>query len=278
MAEMPPVDEFDSLALGSNLKEDFTGVIRDAQFVKSDRGDNWQLRVWIDADDGDEVEQGYGVGGDWASYDGGQTIEHPKGERTKINNQTSYAGWITAAVKSGAEEELRGRNRDLNNQGYRAAALWTGLRFHFDVVEVPGRTRLKVKNAEGVEVDEWQDTTYQRIYPTAFAKDGEQLTLTPTSNSSEPGDSQPAPTPQATSSSTPSTPQGASPAGQTGPLESLTVSDQTKLKLLAKTKTGDEFTDAILTFTLENGRGILELGDTMIAAISDGSLYKTLKG
>lgn len=262
--QMPREDEFDSLSVGSGLKEDFIGVIRNAQFVKSDQGQNWNIQLFIDADDGEEVEARYGLGGDWSSYDGGVTIQHPKGERQKINNQTAYSGLIVSAVGSGAEDELKKRNRALNNFGYRHKDLWIGLSFHWDVVEVPGRTKVG---------DDWVDRMYQRMLPDKFVgESGVQNTLpqpAPVPTEASPAVSTPAPvatTQPATSSPAPH------PA-----MSTLAVIDQGKLKILAHQYDTGKFLDEAMALTLSDGKSMLDV-DGMIAALSDGSLYAALKG
>jgi hypothetical protein len=85
-------DEFDPYAGSSGLKDDFDGVIVDAWAELDTQNAGNRTNAWLKilADDGEEVSNRYGLGSDWASYDGGETIEHPKGARE--------AGSCTAAV------------------------------------------------------------------------------------------------------------------------------------------------------------------------------------
>lgn len=196
-------DEFDSYAPGSNLKEDFDGTIIKASFDKGDNNNaNFSFHPVIAADDGDEVESFYGLGSDWESYDGGSSVEHPKGSQRKFNGQTAYSEWNVFAAFgfdgdredvnarpnrpprtdeerqacTGAYARLREVDREFEGRGAQHAQPWVGMRFHFDVLKRPGRERRVVKapdgsaliGPDGKEVVEWKDVERERMLPVRF--------------------------------------------------------------------------------------------------------------
>jgi hypothetical protein len=121
----------------SGLKEDFTGTIFEAEWVQGQRG-GYSLQLKILADDEEVVQVNLGAGKDWVSYDGGESVKGP-GPRAKFNERSGMWRWISAAVKAGAGDELKRRDRErFNGKGPLYAAVWLGLRFHFDVVKEPG--------------------------------------------------------------------------------------------------------------------------------------------
>jgi hypothetical protein len=198
---MSNAEEFDPFAPGSNLKEDFDGVVKEVRFEKSSQGDNYTAHVIVQADDGDEVESFLSLGKDWVTYDGGRSVEHPRGARMKFNGQTGYSEWITFAMGGfdgdrhdpdaepadiqlgrGAAGVLRERNRRLDNRGPQMAELWEGLRFHFDVVNRHGRTR---------RGDQWVDVVNERMMPVRYLGEVAQQQSFP-----QPPQPQPQPQPQ----------------------------------------------------------------------------------
>jgi hypothetical protein len=149
--------DYDPYSGDSGLRSDFDGEVVLARFEQGTRG-NYNLELTFDID-GEEYKQRYSVGKDWVSYDGGETIEHPNGEKARFNNRTAYFDFISAAMGSGGEveNELRRRNRELyDNHGPMHAANWEGFRFHMDALTRKGI----VQNDEGVWVDG------ERVLPT----------------------------------------------------------------------------------------------------------------
>jgi hypothetical protein len=125
------VDEFDT---DKGVKDDYDGVIVDAHFSASQQGDI-NLVLKKKADDGDEVEDFYRVGTDWASFDGGETVEHPS--KSKVRADSQLAVLVDRAMLSGAEAVIRDRSAENGRKGQRTARLWPGLKFHWDVEEKP---------------------------------------------------------------------------------------------------------------------------------------------
>jgi hypothetical protein len=132
----------------SGLKEGpFDGVIYKAEFAQGQSG-RWSLQLEILADDEDVVKVALGVGNDWASYDGGETIQGPS-SRKKFSDRSGMWRWISAANQAGAVGELKRRDvEDFHGKGPLTAAIWHGLKFTFDQVKEPGDR----PNAEGVWV------------------------------------------------------------------------------------------------------------------------------
>src|SRR5215472_14862573 len=135
-------EEFDPFAPGSNLKEDFDGTVREVTFEKSSQGDNYTAHMIVMADDGEEVESFLSLGKDWVSYDGGRSVEHPRGTKVKFNAQTVYSEFLTFAMGGfvgdkhnpdaepadpdrggGAAKVMWERNRNLQNRGPQFAEL-----------------------------------------------------------------------------------------------------------------------------------------------------------
>lgn len=161
-------DEFDPYKPGTGLKDDFDGTIVDSNFTTDPQTGRCSLILMVQADDGDEVPQRYGCGSDWDTFDGGETVRHPKGERTLFSNQTAYSDFMVHAMEAGAREVMYQRLRD--GLGPRAAANWHGLKFHWEVLPRPTRTR-------NDETGEWENTTINRTLPTKFLGADGQGTL-----------------------------------------------------------------------------------------------------
>lgn len=141
-------DEQDPFRGESGLKDDFDGVITEAWFVKDpgQNGGNAYLNLKVLADDGDEVEQRYSCGPDWAVYSGGENVQHPKDKPEKIkvfNNASKIQGLVVQArdvmAEAGAVEVLLARSKKHasdnypNGEGARYADLWPGLKFHWEI-------------------------------------------------------------------------------------------------------------------------------------------------
>lgn len=152
-------DEFDT---DKGVKDDYDGLVTDAYFQA---GDNSETNLVLKklADDGDEVEDYYRVGADWASFDGGETVEHPT--KTKIRADSQIAILVERAMAlKGAEAVIRARSSANGSKGQRTAKLWPGLKFHWTVFEKP----YKFKNRAGEDVE----GTSFKSYPSAFLGEG----------------------------------------------------------------------------------------------------------
>jgi hypothetical protein len=148
-------DEFDT---DKGVKDDYDGVITEAYFQAGDQGDT-NLVLKKLAEDGDEVEDFYRVGTDWASFDGGETIEHPS--KSKIRADSQLATLVEKAMEAGANDVIRERSAANGSRGQRTARLWPGLRFHWDVDAKPYNFKDR-KTGEDVV-----GTSY-KSYPTKF--------------------------------------------------------------------------------------------------------------
>ena len=232
-------DEFDT---DKGVKDDFDGVVKDAFFQVGEQGDTNLVLVKV-ADDGDEVEDRYRIGTDWASFDGGETVEHPS--KTKIRADSQVAILVERAMMSGAEDEIRQRSAENGGKGQRTSKLWPGLRFHWDVDAKP----YKFKNREGEEVE---GTSY-KSYPSKYLGVGE----IPTGDGSG----------SASGSSTVSTGQSTG-SGSGDP--QMPADIMARLKVLAQSKSFPEWVDEALTIDW--------VRDNMLSALGDESYYNSLKG
>lgn len=161
-------DEFDT---DKGIKEDYDGTIKDSFFQVGEQG-RTNLVLMVVADDGEEVEARYSIGPDWASFDGGETVEHPN--KTKIRADSQLAVLVEKAMLSGAEHVIRQRSSANGGKGQRTAKLWPGLKFHWDVEAKP----YDFKNRETGE--QVQGTSY-KSYPSRFL--GEQSVEQPAQES-----------------------------------------------------------------------------------------------
>jgi hypothetical protein len=276
-------DEFDPFAPGSNLRDNFDGVTR-CVFEKSENSDNYNAHMYILATDGDEVESFLSLGKDWVSYDGGKSVEHPRGEATKFNAQTTYSEFIVFAMGGfdgdkenpderpaplekglGGAEVMRARNRELNNRGPQVAAIWDDLLWHFDVVKRHGRQRV-VSQVDGKERVEWLDIVQERMMPTRFiGVRGHQESF--------PVDAPPAPAPAPAGAASPSAPV----AGVHPALADLDQTDRNALTTLARERSFGDFVDLVMALPSASGGTMLDK-PKVIQALSDEGFYNTLRG
>lgn len=126
-------EEFDSWQTGSGLLTDYEGTVIKAEFaidVNYQQGIPYLLFLtleYVDKDSGETFEnvERYSVGSDWKSYDGGETVEHPKGATQRINKNGQYGRLIDAAIEAGGADLLRKRGKATN------AGVWVGTQWHF---------------------------------------------------------------------------------------------------------------------------------------------------
>jgi len=145
-------DEFDT---DKGIKEDYDGVVKEAYFQAGDMG-RTSLVLMVMADDGEEVEARYSVGSDWASFDGGETVEHPS--KSKIRADSQLATLVEKAMLSGAEHVIRQR---AEGKGQKTAKLWPGLKFHWEVEAKPYSFQDRQSGEE-------RSGTSYKSYPTRF--------------------------------------------------------------------------------------------------------------
>jgi len=156
-------DEFDT---DKGVKDDYVGTIVDAFFKGSEqRPDDVSLVLVKIAEDGDQVEDYYRVGTDWASFDGGETVEHASKSKVRADSQL---GILTEkAMLCGAETVIRERSDANGNKGYKTAKLWPGLTFHWTVE----KRHINFKGSDG----EMVDRDVYKSYPDAFIGVNEQV-------------------------------------------------------------------------------------------------------
>lgn len=238
----------DEFTYDKGIKDDYDGVILDAWFgIPDGSGDRTHLILKKLADDGEEVEDRYPVGQEWASFDGGKTVEHAS--KTRMRSDAGVATLTTKAFECGAEEVLRERSAANNSLGGKSSALWPGLKFHWTVESKPFSFKDQTTGelVEGVS---------NRSYPDKF------LGIVDVPAGGEGGGA----------SSTASSTGGDNPTSATDPLDGVDPAIATKLKILAQTKPYSEWVDEALALT--------EVRDnaTLLSALGDEGFYNKLKG
>lgn len=246
-------EEFDPFKGESGFKDDYDGVVEEAWFAAGDYGVNLHLKII--ADDGEEVENRYPTGPDWETFDGGDTVEHPKGERKGFNKNTRYFQLIgTAMGLEGVEGLLRERSRALDGKGPKAAALWKGLKFHWNVMT-------ESKTFKDKDTQEKVTKDVSTVLPTAFLGTSEGSVPTATPAASAPAAS-------------PGTPVASAevPAPASDSTQAIPPNLLVPLKAAAKqAATFTEFADAAMEVP-----GVLENNDVM-GKIVDEAFYTSLR-
>src|SRR5437762_1581166 len=123
----------------SGLLSDYEGTVVDAWFGIDTQYNPDTTLLWLkmqtDVPETPEFVEKYSCGGDWKSFDGGKTIEHPKMDSTNPvpNKNSAYGKLITAAVQAAGKE---GMERELRNAGHpREASTWVGTKWFMESVE-----------------------------------------------------------------------------------------------------------------------------------------------
>jgi hypothetical protein len=137
-------DEKDEYAGETGLKDDYDGTIVEAWFDRDPNkfSGNAYLTLKIEADDGDEVEQMYGCGAEWDTYDAGKSVAHPQDDparekmkkfhvNTKIQRLINTAHALDGVIDAWAQNKEKYGNPP--KTGARFANIWEGLRFHWEV-------------------------------------------------------------------------------------------------------------------------------------------------
>ena len=252
-------EEYDSFKPGTGLFEGEATIVV-AAFVREPQRENYS--VVFDLDSGEQIR--YGLGSKWESYDGGETVEHPDGERKLFSNQSAYSSFMTHAAEAGAREIMLERSKAVAGQGAKHASTWLRMRFLFEPVEVPIRSRHEDFLADGItpnpQAGTWYNDTTNRSLPTKF------LGLTGVSGSTASAAPTAPSAPSVTSSST------------TDPLSVLDPVTAGKVRKAA-TDAADynAFVDAILMLTDTEGSAIME--HSIIGQhLADENWYISLKG
>lgn len=255
--------EYNPFAGESGLKDDWDGVIVDAWFATNPQynaGQSLLLHLKIQEEGGseDEVEQRYATGPDWGSYDGGDTAEHPKGDKKGFNNQTAYYALIAAAMEAGAEDEMRARSAATGGAGPKRADMWKGLAFHWEV----HTEKKSVPDDENP--GKRKDIEVNRTLPTKFlgVRDGVNTGARETA----------APAPVTPESPAVNAESGAVPVDSADPLSGIPAELSAQVKILAKTKDYPDWVDEVMALT-----GALDHA-SLVAGLGDESFYQRLKG
>jgi hypothetical protein len=151
-------DEFDT---DKGVKGDYAGTITDSAFVSNDQGRVELVLTVTDDDSGEKVENRYAVGQDWASFDGGLTVEHPT--KVKVRDDSQLNTLVKAAMACGPDVEAMIRERSAANglKGQKTAALWPGTDWYWEIVEKP----YSFKDRETGDI---QSGTSYKVYPTKY--------------------------------------------------------------------------------------------------------------
>ena len=173
-------DDFDEFATDSGLKDDFDAVVVGALFSPGEYGTTLTLN--LRADDGDEVDAMYRCGPDWATFDGGQTIEHPS-KKLKLNARSQLAVLTRHAMTAGAEDVIKKRSAANGKIGPRGAVIWPGLKFHWTVVE----TAFDIPNQKNDDGSPVKGTSVKQ-YPATFLGEVEVSEGETSTGSSTPGE------------------------------------------------------------------------------------------
>jgi len=227
----------------TGLKENFDGTITDATWAQSDLGAGFGLALTIDADDGDLAFVRLGAGRDWISVDGGVTLVNETNRNARFNERSGYWRWIAAAMKAGANTDLQQRSKErFNGEGPLHAEFWVGYRFHFDVVNEPGRRPDEQGNWHDVEGG------IPAIRPVKYlGRESAQSPSQPTTTATNGNDSD------------------------------ISETDMINLKVLAKQHDDyGKFADAVMETVSENGEPFFKVRNVM-TAIARKEFYETLR-
>jgi hypothetical protein len=250
-------DNFDPFAGETGLKANYEGEIIDAYFAAANFGLRLELKV-RDIATGEEDDKFYGCGPDWGSYDGGETAEHPKGDKKGFNNNTAIFELIAAAFEAGAEEELRRRSKEqFDGKGPKAAGIWKGLRFYWEA----RTTKKQIPDEDNPGKRKEIEVT--RILPTKYLGVGDS-TVTSEHAGVSPAQNQANVNAGGVSGSE---------GNSSFDLSSMGLPDDqlVQIKVKAKTSSYGDWVDAVMALpgALENG--------TLMSAIGDESFYNQLK-
>ena len=117
----------DAWKLDSGFETEFTLTIDSAYFAPdANFNGNTVLHMIGHKPNGDSRTQIYGIGSDWESNDGGNTVTHPT--KTRFNMSSNYGHFMKAALELPGFEEYAAKTGDPTD-----ARIWVDLTF--DLVE-----------------------------------------------------------------------------------------------------------------------------------------------
>lgn len=200
----------------SGLLTDYEGVITDAWFGTDPKYNNGEtvllmLKLETDSPEQREHEERYACGPDWKTFDGGETVEHPKGPQKRFNKASQVQKFVEAAIAcDGAAEVLRGRGTP------KEAKLWIGTKWFFEATEASGTL------ADGSKFSSVKN------YPTKFlGAEGDIRTAG-----------------EADVEASSDRPSG--PGSEGGPLAGLSEAQVTQVKVLAKTLPYSDWVEKVM--------------------------------
>ncbi len=244
-------DEWNPFTPGTGLKDDFDATIIRGQFVPDPQSTRVTLKLWLDCDDGEEYELRLGLGNDWDTFDGGDSVKHPKGDRQLFHHNTQYSDFIVHAMNAGAQDAMFAHNKNYNDMGPRFAAFWVGFRFHFNVLQRPSSKRSEKVNEDGTKEVTWEDIEVGRVLPTKYLGIAGDVVV-------------------GTDAAAPSAPTNSD------PLAVLDQISQGKVRAAAKSAADyGAFIDLMLALTDNNDVPIMDYDDVQ-RAVADESWYAAL--
>lgn len=129
----------DAWGTSSGFKSDYEIEVTNSYWSPpTDKNPNWSL-VWdgIDLDEDEEKERlaMFGAGKDWASFDGGETVDHPEGNETKqgktrqFHTNSGVGQLIETLIDQLDTETLNGLPSPRN------ANVWVGSKWYMEEVK-----------------------------------------------------------------------------------------------------------------------------------------------
>lgn len=242
---------------------DYEGVITDAWAAYGEQGTNLNANFKFSTSDPDNPEwsERYGMGADWASFDGGETVENKKAARFKDNS--GYGQWINAACDLIAVDDrgnkLEGvaklkKIQEVLGASPKVMKVWVGTSWFMEAREGSFQNR---ETGETVK--------FAKNYPTKYLGRVDVTNSTPSA-------SQPVMESQ-TSTTSPTTTNGSS----SNPLTALTESNLNQATSFAKTLDPDQWRDKMVEIISSQGLIGTPDGDNLIVAISDNGIYEQLR-
>lgn len=250
-------DEFDPWAWESGLTDNATGPVAKAWFAPDPQmGPNYLLHLEIEDPnlaEGSTIEK-YGIGPDWRSFDGGQTVEHPKGAEKRFNQNSQVAKLGGQFMEIGAPMRQQGDPR--------RAATFVGLNCRWERTEIG-------KN--------FNDPTkaVTRLWPVEFlgladGSPGQVSQSGDAHNTGAPSDAEIAARAQAATQGQPTNGQTPLDPALTG----MPYKDQIKMQMMAKQFGHSDWVDQVMDAVPSS----LEHPEVVSAFADESGLYARLRG
>lgn len=255
---------------------DYEGVIVDAWAAFGEQGTNMNANMKFQTSDPDNPEwtEKYGMGADWNSYDGGESVENKKSVRFKDNS--GYGQFINAACDLIAVDEkgepLTGQARfeaitDVLGDSPRVMSVWVGTSWFMEAREGSFENR-----------ETGQKVKYAKNYPTKFL--GKVEVNKVGGHSSEPGqvaEQNNIPV-ESVPTTVPTTEPTTTPVANNGnPLSVLSEANLNMATQYAKALEPDAWRDKMVEIISSQGLIGTPDGDNMLLAVSGDTVYEQLK-